>query len=44
VHGAALFTRRAQFFATGFFGALHQPTIGDEILYARKPRDVVNLI
>jgi len=44
MHGANLFARGAQFFATGFFGAFHQPTIGDKILHAGKARAVLNLI
>jgi hypothetical protein len=44
VHGADLFARRAQFFATGYFGACHQPTRGDKIRHAGKARDVLDLI
>ena len=41
---ADLFARRAQPFAIGFFGALDQTTIRDEILHAGKAGDVLNLI
>ena len=41
---ADLFARRAQAFAIGFLGALHQPTIRDEVLDPRKAREVLHLI
>ena len=41
---AHLVAGRAHFFATRFFGTCPQPTRGDELLDARKARDVVNLI
>jgi hypothetical protein len=41
---ANLFAGRAQSFAVGFFGTLDQATIRDEILHARKARDILNLI
>ena len=37
MHGADLFAGRPQSFAIGFSGALHQATIGDEILHPGKP-------
>ena len=42
--GADLFAGSPQAFAVRFFGALHQATVGDEILHTGKPRDVLNLI
>ena len=41
---ADLFAGRPQSFPARFFGALHQPTIRDESLYAGKARDGLNLI
>jgi hypothetical protein len=42
--GANLLARRPQFFAGGFLGAFHQPTIRDKILYAGKTPHVRDLI
>ena len=44
MHVADLFARSPQSFAVRFFGAFHQPTIGDEILHTGKALDVLNLI
>ena len=44
MHVADLFARGAQSFAIRFFGALHQATIRDKILHARKAANVLNLI
>jgi len=44
MHVANLFPGGPKVFAGGFFGALHQATIRDEVLDTRKPRDVLNLI
>jgi hypothetical protein len=41
---ADLFACSPQSFAVRFFGAFHQPTIGDEILHAGKAGDILNLI
>src|SRR5216684_864715 len=44
MHGADLLARSPEPFAARLLGALHQTTIGDEILYARKAGAVLNLI
>src|SRR6185369_4163767 len=41
---ADLFAGSPQAFPARFFGAFHQATVGDEILHAGKPRNVLNLI
>ena len=40
---AHLVARGAQLFTTGLFGALHQPTLRDELVPPRKPVHVVKL-
>src|SRR6266851_4603239 len=44
MHGADLLARSPEPFAARLLGALHQTTRGDEILYARKAGDILNLI
>jgi hypothetical protein len=44
VDGANLVAGRAQFFATGFFGACPQATRGDKILDTGKAANVLTLI